>query len=231
MILRKGLVRPAMSGLAAVALLSGLSGSAYANIVLDGGFESAGTLGGLVNYTVGNSIDGGDWTVSEGKVAVDSQDFYVDDGNNSVFLDDDGGGPDSLSQTLNTVAGDTYTVSFWADADTPNSFSVTLGGTAVTGVPDSITANGFPSSVANGNSSLFELYSGTVVASSASEALVFTATGLSGGPGSTVEIDDVSVVDTTVPEPSTFAISALGLLGLIATGWRRRGTLASLKSR
>ena len=220
-----------MPWLAAVALLSGLSVSAYANIVLDGGFESSGTLGGLVNYTVGNSIDGGNWIVSEGKVAVDSQDFYVDDGNNSVFLDGDSAGPDSLSQTLDTVPGDTYTVSFWADADITNSFSVTLGGTAVTGVPDSITANGFPSSVANGNSSLFELYSGTVVASAASEALVFTAAVPPGGPGATVEIDDVSVVATAVPEPSTFAITALGLLGLIAIGWRRRGTLANLKSR
>jgi hypothetical protein len=93
-------------------------------------------------------------------------------------------GPDSLSQTLSTVIGQTYTISFWADADTSNTFSAMLDGAAVTGAPPDIAQNGFPSLTYLGNTGEFTFYSGTVTATSTSGALVLTATTLKGGRGS-----------------------------------------------
>ncbi len=120
------------------------------NIVVDGGFEAADPTGmpGATDYFMaGQSIDGGNWIVGpDSEVGVDTQNKYVFAGNKSVFLNGSGVGPDSLYQTLTTVVGQIYTISFYANADTPNSFSVTFGGTPVTGEPTSITQNGFPSS-------------------------------------------------------------------------------------
>jgi hypothetical protein len=44
------------------------------------------------------SIDGGSWIVTQGTVGVDTENFYVYDGNNykSVFLDGDAAGPGLL---------------------------------------------------------------------------------------------------------------------------------------
>ncbi len=204
-----------------VGLLS-ISLTAYGDIVVDGSFEGA-APGALPASTVqfsGTSIDGGAWWVTQGSVGVDTRNFYVYDGNKSIFLDGDSGGPDSLQQTLNTVAGETYTVGFWANADTSNTFSVTLGGVLVAGVPASIQANVFPSTSWLGNSALFEYYSGTVTATSDISDLVFTATNMGSGPGVTVEIDDVSV-NGSVPEPASIALLAAVIAGLGLVGKKR----------
>ena len=207
--------------IASLAVLA-LVAHVYGDILLDGDFEAAapGAPTGTTSFTSGNSIDGGPWTVSQGTVDVDTQNLFVYAGNKSVFLDGNGSGPDSLRQTLTAVAGQTYSVSFWANADVPNTFSVTLGGAAVSGAPTSIAVNGFPSATYLGNSGLFTFYSGIVTATSTSEDLVLTATGSpTGGSGVTVEIDSVSV--SVIPEPSTFALTAMGAIGGIAYAWRR----------
>jgi hypothetical protein len=214
--------------LPAIFTLLTLSASAYANIVVDGGFEAADPAApadSTIYFTAGSSFDGGSWTVTQGTVGVDTQIFYVFDGNKSIFLDGDSAGPDSLTQTLTTVPGQTYNVSFWADADVTNTFSVTFGGAPVTGAPTSIAVNGFPSPNWLGNSGLFTLYSGTAVATSASTDLVFSATGfpVPNSNGVTVEIDDVSV-SSAAPEPSGIAfLLASGLVGAAAfSGIRKR---------
>ena len=218
-ILRFGPVRPAI-----FALLLSMGLTAYGDIVVDGNFEGS-ALGALAGSTVqfsGSSIDSGAWNVTQGSVGVDTRNFYVYDGNKSIFLNGDSGGPDSLEQTLNTVVGETYTVGFWANADTSNTFSVTFGGLAVNGAPTSILANGFPSTSWLGNSGLFQYYSGTVTATSAISDLVFTATNMGSGPGVTVEIDDVSVngvsANGSVPEPASIALFATVIAGVGLVG-------------
>lgn len=213
------------------AVLSVLSATAYAdNIVVDGNFEGAdpGVLTSTTDgFDSGSSIDGGSWFVTQGTVAVDTLDQYVFDGNKSVFLDGDGG-PDSLSQTLPTVPGDNYNVSFWANADVPNNFAVTFGGDPVSGAPTSIAQNGFPSDMFLGNSSLFTFYSGTATATSSSSDLTFSSTAFQNDfSGATVELDDVAVSTisptSAVPEPSTLALAAvLALMIPLAAFWRRR---------
>lgn len=169
---------------------------------MNGGFESAGSGSGSGTdfYSVGDSIDGGNWFVTSGVIGVDSFNSFVYSGNVSVLLTGSEL-PNSLTQTLNTTNGHIYNVSFCGNADTSNAFSITFGGLMVNGLPTAITANGFPST--DTNSALFQCYTGTVVARSNVSELVLSATDLQGGPGSSVEIDDVQAIDTSAPEPST----------------------------
>ncbi len=210
--------------LAVLALTSGVC--AYADIVVDGNFEGAdlGAGTGTDYFTSGESIDGGSWTVTQGTVGVDTNNFYIFDGSKSIFLNGDITGPDSLTQTLTTVVGQTYTIGFWADADVANTFSVTFGGAPVAGAPTSIAVNGFPSPNYLGNSSLFEFYSGTATATSTSTDLVFTASGFTANSsGVTVEIDNVSAIPTTssVPEPGTLGLLSAGMLGVLSMARRK----------
>ncbi len=220
------LVRPALLGLAVLGLALA-TGAHAGNIVVDPGFEQAdpGAVappGGTSDYfNSGTSIDGGFWNVTQGSVSVDTDSFYDFAGQKSVGLDG-ATGPNSLTQTLSTVTGQLYAISFWANADGSNTFSVTFGGNPVTGAPTSIAENGFPSSTYLGNSSKFTFYSGTVLATSDSTNLTFTAS-LPAGT-TTVEIDNVSVVAATaVPEPSGLVLATIGSLGGLAFAWRRRG--------
>ena len=185
------------------------------NIALDPGFESAdsGALPGDSNvFSSGQSIDGGTWTVTQGFVGVDTATFFVFDGQKSVFLDGDNSGPDSLTQTLATVAGQLYSISFWANADVANVLSVTFGGAPVTGMPTSAPQNGFPGSDPLSNSSQFVLLTGTAMAVSSSTDLTITGTAFPTiSSGVTIEIDDVSVA--SVPEPSSFVLALIGTVG------------------
>jgi|GEM_PF-925372 len=202
--------------LAAVAVVLLPAVSAHADIVADGGFESAApgaTANTWTQYNVGSSIDGGSWLVTAGSVGVDSQDNYVYDGNNSVTLNGDPTQIDSLSQTLATIVGQQYTIGFWADAEVNNAFSATFGGVALSGVPSSIAENGFPNSNYPGNSSQFVYYSGTGIATSTSTELTFSSTTLPTiGNGVSVEIDDVTATPT--PEPGSIFLMLTGILGL-----------------
>lgn len=204
-----------------------LSGaSAHAAGILDGGFEAAGA-GGV--FYAGQSIDGGStnggsWNVTTGAVYIDSADPYVYAGANSLNLTYANlYAPNTLSQALSTVVGQSYTVSFWADADTANTFSLLENGLSVSGLPTSIAINGFPGTT---NSSLFVNYSGTFTANAANTTLSFTATGdpAIGSENGSVMIDDVSLqpASAVTPEPGSIALVATGLLGLGAAMRQRR---------
>jgi hypothetical protein len=204
-----------------------LTGARAGNIVADSGFESAdpGALPGDFNVFVsGQSIDGGAWNVTQGTIGVDTSTFFVFDGQKSVLLDGDNSGPDSLTQTLATVAGQTYAISFWANSDVANSLSVTFGGTEVDGIPTSVPQNGFPGSDPLSNSSLFVLLTGTATAVSSSTDLTITGTAFPTiSSGVTIEIDDVSVA--SVPEPSAFALAAIGAIGIAGYALLRRSSI------
>jgi hypothetical protein len=215
--------------LAAVAALLCLSAAAHAqNLLSDFGFESAG--GGNIYYS-GQSIDSGAWTVTEGNIYIDNQDPYVYAGNNAANLTYANlYVPNSLSQTVGTTVGDSYTLSFFADSDSPNSFAVTENGVDLTGLPVSIIDNGFPSSATDGNSSLFVDYTTSFIATSTSTDLSFIATadpGL-GSPDGSVMIDNVVLEATPTPEPGSIVLALTGLVGLAgAAAFKRFGNFAT----
>jgi hypothetical protein len=204
---------------AAIATVVGLSVSAHASTVIaDGGFEAAG--GGNV-YFAGQSIDGGSWNVTNGAVYIDTLDPYVYAGSNSVNLTlANLYVPNSLEQTLTTTVGQTYTVNFWANSDSANTFSLTENGSALTGSPTSIVDNGFPGTITN--SSLFVDYTGEFTATSTTTDLTFTATGdpIIGSTDGSVMIDDVGISAT--PEPGSIVLTLTGMIGLGLLAARKR---------
>jgi hypothetical protein len=179
------------------------------NLVKNGGFETG---------------DFSNWTMSGNT----SYSFVLDSGWNPPHSGTYAGyfGPEltsaTLSQTLNTVAGHSYTVDFWltniiAPAGAPpngNAFTAAFGGSQP--------------QVSLQNVGLFDWteYSFTTVATSSSTALTFSFLNNPGYFG----LDDVQVTDPmspTPPPPTLLATLAGGLIGgLRILRARRRGRVA-----
>ena len=113
----------------------------------------------------------------------------------------------SISQSLSTIVGQTYQVSFWFMTDIAGgTFAVSWNGTQMLFVP---------SGVASG----YSLFQFLATAHGTSSTLQFDATTPPVDPGAdTWYVDDVSVVAanaTPVPEPLTLLVLGAGLLGVL----------------
>ncbi len=181
-------------------ILAGAAVQASADIVSDPGFESA-----TPNSYTGAIGDG--WVVTAGTGAICNNDGagcgsagVAHSGSQMAFLDWSDTF-DTTAQTLTTVVGQEYAISYWVAGTQANLLEVTFGGTTLfdgTAPTDGVTS---PSDYAR--------YTFDTNASSTSTVLAFSGERTIGGE---ILLDDVSV--TAVPEPSTLVLIFVPLLGL-----------------
>ena len=178
------------------------------NLIQDGDFESA-TPG---SYSFPQTFDGGNWFVFAGNVVVDNNPTYVLEGAQSIYLNPDpgtniSGQGDGIVQFVPTIVGETYQLSFIANADqADNQFFVLAPVTDSFSVPvKPFTGTG------TGD---YTSYSYTFTATSTSTPVALGATNMNLPQGST-ELDNVSLVAIT-PEPNSMVV--LAGFGLVIAG-------------
>ena len=167
------------------------TGAAHANLVTNSGFET-GDFSGW-SYTTDPFYDGVDTIAPQ-------------DGKYAAYF---GGAGSSITQTIATVAGSTYKISFWLQSEADpngvagdNSFSLDFGS---------------PTGLALSNSGAFgyTYYEILFDASGASTDLTFH---FSQGPAFW-DLDSISV---TLPEPGSIALLAAAGLGGVTASRRRK---------
>jgi hypothetical protein len=173
----------------AAALLVAYPAVAGPNLVVNGGFETGDFTGWTTDpvsypmYLVNAPVEAGNWAA---QIAGYSY------------------GPDLLTQTIATTAGETYSLSFWVYQQNigPQTFlDVTWDG-----------VNVFSKTYLGSGDLPYQLYSAAVVGTG-SDTLQFSS---ANDPGWTY-VDNISVA---APEPSTWAMMLVGFAGLAFAGHR-----------
>lgn len=199
-----------MKYLLVTAALLAAFGSAHAeSIVVDGSFEQHAQADG--SWNVYATLPGWTTTAGPGIELRNQVAGNASDGKNFVELDSYGNS--AMAQTLTTLAGSVYTVTFDYSARTgvgaaSNGIELLWNGASVA----TVTADG---SGLSGNDWHAFSYS---VTGTGSDVLSFRAIGTSDGVGGSL---DAIAVTAAVPEPSTYAM-LVGGLGLIGFSLRRR---------
>ena len=189
----------------ALAVLT-LTMTARATIVSNPGFESALVNSGGSAYT--STLGDGFWNVTQGGIQVENtatgEGAAPHSGNNFVYLDF-ANAVNTLSQTLTTVVGRTYLVSYWVADNAPNSLAVNFGDQNLfTGVAPT-------AGVGAAGDYVNQLF--MVIADATSTNLTFSGQFVGGDGAFGTILDDVSVTaQSTTPEPATLAFLALGLV-------------------
>ena len=169
---------------------SSLCDSVPGNLVTNCGFETGDLTGWTPTFAASGSL-----------VGVDNAD--VNSGTFDAFFGSTGGLDDFIDQSVTTIAGDLYNISFFVDASlvgsTPDEFEANWDGTNLLTIPGAIGGG-------------YQSYSFTAAASTTSTDLQFGGN----SPPSFYYLDDVVVTDVTAaaaPEPASIAFAVVGLFG------------------
>lgn len=179
---------------ALLGLMAGAAAQAKAaGLVVNGDFETGNLTG---------------WTLTGDSLFTEVMQFAAHDGSWGL-ASGAVGTPADLTQDLATMAGQSYTFSFWLRAfdGAPNSFEADWDGSSLVQLTDSPAFD-------------WTHYSFTAMATSSSTTIQF----LFRHVPSEWDLDTVSVIPArvAVPEPSSFLLGCLsGLMGL-GYAWRRR---------
>jgi hypothetical protein len=208
--------------LTAAALLA-LAGSAHANLVLDGSFEEVPiSTPGWGYYT---TVPG--WTLAGGPLELRNDVVgSAQDGNNFAELDSINNM--SISQTIDTIVGERYTLTFWySSRPTDPNYNQAWPGNVVPG-----SSNGMKIDLGEGAVTVYtptanttpqnqwQEYTTTFVATSTLTTLTFLADGCSDSYGTS--LDNITLT-AAVPEPAETSLMLAGLLMLGGIARRRAG--------
>jgi hypothetical protein len=180
--------------LAVVILSLAMAGVAGANMVINGGFETGDWTGWTPTYASSSSF-----------LEITAQSAAVYDGTHAAIFSANGTEDDTLSQSITTVAGQSYTFAFYLNhngsyaSPTHDDFHVYWNGSSILDLANTA----FP----------YTLYSYTVKATGTTSTIAFAGREFSYHYG----LDDVSLTET--PLPGSLLLLSSGLLGLL--GFRR----------
>ena len=208
---------------AAISTIFLAAGSAKANLISDGGFEDGASFTNFINLSNGDtslspwSISGGNgsgalsWVNNNPSVAT-----YLAGTEGNYFLDitrPDSGGWATITQSITTVAGTTYQLTF--DIGASSHFAAVYVTASAGG-----TSQTFSNSTSLENAWVSEVLEFTATTTTT----VISFTGASPGNAEYVGLDNVAVnlKSSPVPEPSSFALLGLGGIGLAIGAYRRR---------
>ena len=209
-----------MKLLIAAVLSFGIASAASAISITNGSFELGANIpaGGFITVPALNSTSITGWTVGGAGVDYIGTYWQAADGVRSIDLSALSAG--SISQSLQTVIGQTYKVSFALAGNPDGGQGTKVAITSISGsLPD---VEFFTVGAANTRANmLWENFTYTFKAFDTTSVLTFaSATRTAFGPA----IDNVSI--SAVPEPETWALMILGM-GLVGVSARRRSPVVT----
>ncbi len=210
--------------LAALAAVSA-GASAASNLIVDGSFEQLTQVGpnswsllGQATLTADEGASG--WKVTSvaggpgsGLEVRDNNVGKAQDGDRYIELD--GAENDKITQTIATVAGQSYDISFWFSDRTGVAGSSEGWALSAGAYSAAIPGGGFN----NSGDNQWQHFIGSFVATGSSTTFSLWGTGKSDGYGTS--IDNISIT-SAVPEPASLGLFAAGLAVLGLTARRRR---------
>ena len=214
-IMRKTLLAAAFAG------ACGVAGSAGAAAFTNGSFELASVDPGTGFTTLAGgstAIDG--WVVGGDSIDYIGGYWQPEDGARSIDLSGNANG--SISQTFDTVAGQSYLVNFFLAGNPDGGPAAKLAITSADGVQQAANVFTVVPGVNTRDNMGWLPYVYRFTAATDSTTLSFaSATGTAFGPA----LDNVSV--GVVPEPTSWALMIVGFGGIGAAMRRQRRTLAA----